>query len=339
MKKIFTVFALLVLAVVAFGQAPAGTQPQGPFYEAPYCTGSSSALTVACTGGTVYIGGLAVPVTAGTVSSLTASKSNCEAPAFSSCDIIYADDAGALHFSATIGTAQGTTNAILAYVTTNTVNTLTTVQSWRSTGSPPAVGSTTGSGASVLANTPTLITPVLGAATGTSIALGGGTALTTTNQTGTGSLVLATSPTLVTPVIGAATGTSLALTGQVDGTIPITITTGATANLGSTYNTGLTLNQEGTAGTGVTYTLPATATGKFYCVANSGTTGVVNTGALTVYPPASSFVINNGVVNTVGGGGTHGVASGGAAGDEACFAAIDATHWQVLPIKGTWTSN
>lgn len=54
----------------------------------------------------------------------------------------------------------------------------------------------TGTGALVRANTPTLVTPVLGAATGTSLSLGGGTALTTTNRTGTGNLVLATDPTL-----------------------------------------------------------------------------------------------------------------------------------------------
>ncbi len=140
-------------------------------------------------------------------------------------------------------------------------------------------------------------------------------------------------------VTGAATAASLVATGIVDGTAPITITTGTTANLGSTYSSGYTLNQEGTAGTGVTYTLPATAVGKQYCVQNSGTTSVVNTGVLTVYPPASSYVILNGVVNTVGGGGTHGVASGGAAGDGACFVAIDATHWEVFPLKGTWTEN
>jgi len=66
--------------------------------------------------------------------------------------------------------------------------------------------STTGSGNVVRATTPTLITPVLGAATGTSLALGGGTALTTTNQTGTGSLVLAASPTLTgTPTLPSGT--------------------------------------------------------------------------------------------------------------------------------------
>lgn len=138
---------------------------------------------------------------------------------------------------------------------------------------------------------------------------------------------------------GNMTATSLLATGIVDGKAPITITTGTTANLGTTYKSGYTFNQEATAGTGVTYTLPATATGLQYCVQNSGTTGVVNIGVLTVYPPASSFVILYGVVNTVGGGGTHGVASSGAAGDGACFVAIDSTHWEVFPLRGTWAEN
>ena len=164
--------------------------------------------------------------------------------------------------------------------------------------------------------------------------------VTSTGATGTGTFVFANTPTLITPVIGAATGTSLLVTGIVDGKAPVTITTGATATLGAgTYNSGYTVNQEGTAGTGVTYTLPATATGLQYCVANSGTTGVVNTGVLTVYPASGSYVILNGVVNTIGGGGTHGVASGGAAGDSACFVAVDATHWQVWVGKGTWAEN
>lgn len=133
--------------------------------------------------------------------------------------------------------------------------------------------------------------------------------------------------------------TTLLASGIIDGKAPVTITTGTSANLGTTYSSGYTLNQEATAGTGVTYTLPATVTGAQYCVHNSGTTGVVNTGVLTVYPPSGSFVILNGVVNTVGGGGTHGVASGGAAADSACFVAIDSTHWEVFVGKGTWTEN
>ncbi len=167
---------------------------------------------------------------------------------------------------------------------------------------------------------------------GTSVSLGG-----STSSFPSPGVIGGTTPAAAT--FTTLTAASLVATGIVDGTAPITITTGTTANLGSTYSSGYTLNQEGTAGTGVTYTLPATAVGKQYCVQNSGTTSVVNTGVLTVYPPASSYVILNGVVNTVGGGGSHGVASGGAAGDGACFVAIDATHWEVFPLKGTWTEN
>lgn len=161
-----------------------------------------------------------------------------------------------------------------------------------------------------------------------------------TNNTITGTQ-LAASLALVNPNIGAATGTSLLVTGNVDGTAPVTITTGTTANLGTTFKSGYTFNQEATAGTAVTYTLPATAVGLQYCVRNSivSGTGAADTGVLTVYPPASSFVILNGVRNTVGGGGTHGVASGGAAGDSACFVAIDATDWEIYVIRGTWSLN
>lgn len=133
MKKTLLIFALL-LTSVAFAQAPAGTRPEGPFYQAPYCTGSASALTVSCTAGAIFVGGTRVAVTAGTVTSLTASKSSCAAPTFSSCDIVYADSAGALHFSAAYATAKGDgSNVILGYATTNTTNVLTFVRSWQST--------------------------------------------------------------------------------------------------------------------------------------------------------------------------------------------------------------
>ena len=126
------------------------------------------------------------------------------------------------------------------------------------------------------------------------------------------------------------------------GKIAVTITTGATATLGAgTYTVSDTFNQEATAGAGVTYTLPATAVGLKYCVKNSivSGTGAADIGALTVYPPASSYVILNGTRNTIGGGGTHGVVSGGQGGDYACFEAIDATDWEVESKHGTWTEN
>jgi hypothetical protein len=58
---------------------------------------------------------------------------------------------------------------------------------------------------------PTLTNPSIGAAVGTTLVLGGGTPLGTTNQTGTGRIVMDNTPTLITPNIGVARGTSLNL--------------------------------------------------------------------------------------------------------------------------------
>jgi hypothetical protein len=181
----------------------------------------------------------------------------------------------------------------------------------------------------------------IGASCITSWPAGGSlTSVSVTTANGvSGSVANPTTAPAITLILGAIAPTSLVTTGIVDGTVPVTITTGTTANLGSTHSSGFTLNQEAAAAAAVTYTLPATVAGKQYCVSNSGTTGVINTGVLTVYPPASSYVILNGVVNAIGGGGTHGVVSAGAAGDAACFIAIDSTHWQVFVSAGSWTEN
>jgi hypothetical protein len=86
-------------------------------------------------------------------------------------------------------------------------------------GSVTSVSVVTANGVSGSVANPTTtpaITLTLGAITPSSVAINGGTALTTSNQTGTGSVVLANTPTLITPVIGAATGTSLVLGAQID---------------------------------------------------------------------------------------------------------------------------
>lgn len=84
---------------------------------------------------------------------------------------------------------------------------------------------------------PTLVTPNIGAATGTSLALGGGTALTTTNRTGTGNLVLATAPTLTGLTVSGGnfvsrgisdTATAVALTLSGSGANSVTIANSAT---------------------------------------------------------------------------------------------------------------
>ena len=119
----------------------------------------------------------------------------------------------------------------------------------------------TGTGNNVLQTTPTLVTPVLGAATGTSLQLSGLTVssalatdasknLVSVANTGTGSNVLATSPTLITPVLGAATGTSLQLSGL---TISTALATDGSKNLVSVINTGSGSN---VLGTGATLTAP-----------------------------------------------------------------------------------
>lgn len=73
---------------------------------------------------------------------------------------------------------------------------------------------------------------------------GNGTAISAASTTGSGAVVLANTPTLITPVIGAATGTSLAVTGALASTSLVleetgvgsdTITIQAPASIGASY--------------------------------------------------------------------------------------------------------
>lgn len=85
-------------------------------------------------------------------------------------------------------------------------------------------------GTEILSNktltSPILNNPNIGDAVGTTLRLGSGSSLTTTDQIGTGRIVMDNSPTLITPNIGVATGTSLNLGG---GTVTAATFTG-TAN-------------------------------------------------------------------------------------------------------------
>jgi hypothetical protein len=137
------------------------------------------------------------------------------------------------------GTGTSTLTGIIKGNGTSAFTAITT-----SAGISGELSDETGSGALVFATSPSLTTPNIGAATGSSLNLGSGaitsgainsqtisstanftgtvaittslsinsgTALTTTNQSGTGSLVMTNSPTLVTPTLGAASATSLTL--------------------------------------------------------------------------------------------------------------------------------
>jgi hypothetical protein len=110
-----------------------------------------------------------------------------------------------------------------------------------------------------------------------------------TDETGTGALVFANTPTLVTPVIGAATGTSLSLTGNLSaaaGTFSSTLTAGTTtvASLVSPLITGgsgttQSLTYKTTSGVG------ATGADHIFQVGNNGATEamrITNTGNVGV---------------------------------------------------------
>lgn len=84
-------------------------------------------------------------------------------------------------------------------------------------GGGSTISSTTGSGSvMVLANSPTIVSPTIsgltltGVTSVTSLSVGGGTALTTSNQSGTGSLVLATSPAIASATLSGPTFTGTA---------------------------------------------------------------------------------------------------------------------------------
>jgi hypothetical protein len=94
---------------------------------------------------------------------------------------------------------------------------------------------------------------------------------TLTDETGSGVAVFATSPTLVTPVIGAATGTSLTATGVIasTGTSGIGYATGAggTVTQGTSLTTGVTINK--TTGAITLFSAAGTTVATTFTVTNS----------------------------------------------------------------------
>lgn len=111
--------------------------------------------------------------------------------------------------------------------------------------------------------------PIVNGTTGTLSVARGGTGVTT--STGTGNTVLSTSPTLVTPVIGAATGTSLAVTAAVtsSGTAGVGYATGAggAVTQATSRTTGVTLDK--TSGAITLFSAAGSATETTFTVTNS----------------------------------------------------------------------
>ena len=170
--------------------------------------------------------GSAVLSEAGTVNANTQwTNSNATAPTIGTTAITFSQISGAGTYTATGGiTLTGNQFSL----TNSTITLGSTAMSLGSTYSTIA-GALTFSGAHTLSSALTY----------------GGVTLTNA-VTGTGSMVLATAPTLTTPVLGAATGTSLALGGATIGSNALAVTgttihTGAVAITGATTSTSLAL--------------------------------------------------------------------------------------------------
>jgi len=194
------------------------------------------------------------------------------------------------------------------------------------------VTTSTGSGSNVLNTSPTLVTPTLGAASASSLALGSALAVTyggtgVTSSTGSGSVVLNTSPSLVTPTLGAASATSLALgsaltvanggTGQTSASSAFNalspITTTGDLIIGTGVNTssrlgigssGYTLTSNGTtaawaapAASGATIT-PTTSNTTYYVIGTPSTSGT-NTADYISNTNVISFNASTGALTAV----------------------------------------
>jgi len=89
------------------------------------------------------------------------------------------------------------------------------------------------------------------------------------SPTFTGTVTLPNSTSLTTPVIGAATGTSLYATGRIDGTVGVTLSTANSATtIDSTSNKSSYYFNQGDSDAHSIYTLPTAAAGLQYCVKN-----------------------------------------------------------------------
>jgi hypothetical protein len=138
-----------------------------------------------------------------------------------------------------------------------------------------------------------------------------------------------------------ATGTlalgSLLATGVVDGQAPTTIITTGTQAMGATTQSGYYINENATTTTAVSGTLPTAAAGKQFCLENGWNGTAATTGVLTLSTSATGqfIIFTDGTLSATGGN----ITSGGAAADMVCVHGVDATHWQMGTVRGTWAKH
>lgn len=126
-----TIFMLMI----ATGPPPAlAQQPTATAYTAfdsafaaPYLSGVG-ATTLTYSAGNLYQGGLVKPIVAGTIGSLDASRTDCSAPAYATCEFVYWTSSTALLKTTSFTTAYGAgANIIVAYLTTSAGSAILTI--------------------------------------------------------------------------------------------------------------------------------------------------------------------------------------------------------------------
>ncbi len=166
----------LLISIPGFAQAPGGTAYSNlaPGFTLPYVSGSSTSLVASFTAGNLSIGSAPVPVVAGTVT-MIANRTSCAKPAYSSCNIIWANSSGVVSnldsttFTPTSNallTASGAGNSILALVQTSATGITQVTYPWLDS-SFPAVSQSGAFVVSTGAITPVATAAAIGVATQT----------------------------------------------------------------------------------------------------------------------------------------------------------------------------
>lgn len=256
--------------------------------------------------------------------------------------------AGKVSNSATTATSANTASAIVARDASGnfSAGTITAALTGNVTGNcSGSSGSTTGNAATVTTNANL---------TGPITSVGNATSVASQTGTGT-KFVMDTSPTLVTPVIGAATGTSLSVSGQLTstvatGTAPLVVSSttrvsnlnAATAGNADTVTTNANLTGDVTSvGNAATIPNNTVTNAKMADMATATFKGrtTAGTGDPEDLTATQATALLNAVVGDSGSGGTKGLVPAPAAGDAAAakFLKADGT-WGTPAGAGTVTS-
>lgn len=282
--------AAMLLAPMSFAQANL-RQPT---------VSTTSLLNLTWTAGTINNGGHAVAITAGSTNG-TASRTDCAAPTFTTCGWLYADSSGTVANTTTRATAAASGNTILAmYESNGTAITKLSFPQQSSMLTQAALGTLTAA---------TLVTPNIGAATGTSLDLTGSLDVGVAGTT-VGTVVMnnATSGTITLQPTTGALGTVTATFPAASITVPgVALYDCGTANACSPAIKSSTarvfsgissaLNAASPAIATITGISPAfTSTSSYHCTATlSGASAAGATGALEITNvSSSSFTITAG---------------------------------------------